>query len=443
VSTVVRSALPAADTAGLSAGWLHGRRARLAVAITLTLEVGLVIGFAAVYRPFDLQIYLWGGRAVTHGLQLYLVQSDGNWFTYPPFAAVLFTPLAALPSLVVRLGWEVATVAAFALCCALTLKLAGYQPSRSLLLAVVAAGLALEPVYHTLYLGQVNVFLMALVLVDVWLVAQGRRAGAGIGLATAIKLVPGIFILFFLLTRRTGDAVRAAVTVAGCALIGFAVDPSASRLYWTRLFYDTRRVSATYISNQSAYGAVARLLDGAGHVGAWFYAVPLVFGVAGLAVATTLARRGDWLGAATMTGITGLLISPISWTHHWVWVLPALVVLCRGGPRSRVAAACGFLLFALAPMWWTPHSGQTGDYGSHGVTTLIANCFLIAGVAFMIYLAVETYRSRPGEARVAASDASYRPRNLGQADGYPTVACRLEADEVAPSPRKDLVCGRD
>jgi Glycosyltransferase family 87 len=142
--------------AGPRAGWLDGRRAWLTVAVTLVLEVGLVIGFAIVYKPFDLEIYLFGGQAVTHGLRLYLLQSHGNWFTYPPFAAALFTPLAALPSVVVRVAWELATVGAFIWCCAVTLKLAGYRPSRTGLLAVAAGGLLLEPVYHTLYLGQVT-----------------------------------------------------------------------------------------------------------------------------------------------------------------------------------------------------------------------------------------------------------------------------------------------
>jgi hypothetical protein len=408
--------------------WLHGRRGQLAVAIALTLEIGLVAGFAVVYRPFDLEIYLWGGRAVTHGLRLYLVLAHGNWFTYPPFAAALFTPLAALPAVVVRLVWELASVAAFAWCCRVTLKLAGYRPSLTALLAMVAAGLVLEPVYHTLYLGQVNVFLLALVLGDVWLVARGRQGGIGVGLATAIKLVPGIFILLFLLTRRTRDAVTAAVTFAVCTLIGFAIDPSASRLYWARLFYDTTRVSATYISNQSAYAAVARIAGGADHVSAWFDLVPLVLGVTGLAVATTLGRRGDWLGAATATGITGLLISPISWTHHWVWIMPALVVLWRGGGFGcRIAAGCGYLLFALAPMWWTPHSGRAGDYGAHGVTTLIANSFLIAGVAFIIYLTLRTYWSRSSDPRFEPSSASRGPRECGQTAGGPPVPCRHAA----------------
>jgi alpha-1,2-mannosyltransferase len=378
-----------------NAAWLRHRRVRLAIGAALVAELGLAIGFVIAYRPLDLEIYLWGGRAVTQGMRLYLTQAHANWFTYPPFAAALFTPLAALPGVAARLIWELASIAAFTWSCWLTLKLAGCRPSATGLLAMAAGGLLLEPMYHTLYLGQVNLFLLALVLADIWRVARGRHAGIGIGVATAIKLTPGVFIILLLLARRTKDAVTAAASFAGCVLIGFLVDPGASRLYWSHLFYDTSRVGATYISNQSPYGALARVLGGVGHVGTWYYVVPAILGAVGLAIAATLARRGDWLGAAAVTATTGLLVSPISWTHHWVWIMPALVVLARGGFGSRVAAACGFLLFTLAPMWWTPHSGQSGDYGWHGLATVVANCFLIAGLAFVAYMAVRTWRGVP------------------------------------------------
>ena len=409
-------------------GWLESRRGRRLAGLALLLELGLVIGFAAMYKPLDLQIYLWGGRAVTGGLRLYLVAPNAsNWFTYPPFAAVLFTPLTALPATAVRVGWELASVAALGWACVVTLRLAGFRPSRAVVVAMVAASLVLEPMYHTLFLGQVNLFLLALVLSDVWRAARGRPAGIGVGIATAVKLTPGIFIALFLLARRTRDAVTAAVTFACCTLIGFLVDPSASRLYWTHLFYDTRRVGATYISNQSPYGAVARWLGGVGHLGTWYDAVPVALAALGLAVAVPLARRGDWLGAAAVTGVAGLLVSPISWTHHWVWIMPALVVLARGGNWCRVAAASGFVIFALAPMWWTPHSGRSGDYGTHGVLTLAANCFLIAGLAFLIYMAVQAWRPGQGTPR-SRPRAELAGRAAGDGDGAP--AGRVPASEA-------------
>jgi len=376
--------------------WLASQRVRRGAVAILFLEIALIIGFVAVYKPFDLAIYMWGGRAVCHGLRIYLVQADANWFTYPPFAAALFAPLAGLPAAVTRLAWELGSVAALAWACTLTVRLAWYRPTRPVIIAMTAGAVVLEPMYHTLFLGQVNLFLMALVLADLSRVSRGRPAGIGIGVAAAVKLVPGIFIVLLLLTRRFRDAAIAAGTFMCCGLIGYLVNPGASKLYWTRLFFDTKRVIDGYISNQSLYAAVVRILGGPSHAGTLFLILALVVGAAGLAVATVLARRSDWLGAAAVTGVTGLIVSPISWTHHWVWVLPALVVLLRGGVRARIAAAGAYVLFALAPMWWTPHPVRPGtaQTGFHGLTTLTANCFLVAGLAFLAYMTVVTWRTR-------------------------------------------------
>jgi len=391
-------------------GWVATRHGRQLISGVVLLEIALVAGFALVYRPLDLQIYLGGGRAVTSGTRLYLGMVQGNWFTYPPFAAALFTPLAAIPALVARLAWELGSVAAFGWACVLTLRLAGNRPVRSTVLTMLAAGLLLEPVYHTLYQGQVNLFLLALVLADMWRVARGRPAGIGIGLAAAIKLIPGIFIVLLVLSGRIRDAVMSAATFACCTLAGFLVNPGASRLYWTHLFFDTSRVAAAYISNQSLYAALVRILGGVGHVGSWYYAIPCVLGALGLALAGRLARRADWLGATAVTGITGLLVSPISWTHHWVWVMPALVVLVRYGARGP--ATCLYVLFALAPMWWTPHSGEAGDYGLHGLVTVLANCFLFAGMSVMAYICVRTWPPGPGFLRLLP-----RPADSGDIPG--------------------------
>ena len=75
-----------------------------------------------------------------------------------------------------------------------------------------------------------------------------------------------------------------------------------------------------------------------------------------------------------------------------MWILPALVLLVRSG--HRIAAAAGYLLFALAPFWFTPHSAGPREYGFHWLLTLVANCFLVAGLAFLAYMAWYAYRSR-------------------------------------------------
>ena len=198
----------------------------------LGLEVAAVIVFAATYNALDFRIYMWGGHAVLHDNRLYLALAYGHWFTYSPFAAIVFVPLATLPLAVARVGWDLVSVVALAYSCVVIIKLAGYRPSRLMIAGLVAAAMALDPVYQTLFLGQINLILLALILTDVWRVSRGRDAGIGVGIAAAIKLTPAIFIVFFLLARRTKAAVIAAGTFIVCGLIGFGVAPRASTLYW-------------------------------------------------------------------------------------------------------------------------------------------------------------------------------------------------------------------
>jgi hypothetical protein len=359
----------------------------------LGVELAAVIVFAATYNALDFRIYMWGGHAVLHDSQLYLTLAYGHWFTYSPFAAIVYVPVAALPLAVARVGWDLVSVAALTYSCVLVLKLAGYRPPRIAVAGVVAAAMALDPVWQTLFLGQINLILLALILTDLWRVSRGRAAGIGIGVAAAIKLTPAIFIVFLLLARRTKAALVAAATFVACGLIGFGVAPHASTLYWEHLSHDTRRVGAPYISNQSPYAAAIRIAGGQAHIGWWWAMVSLAFAVAGLATAAVLARRQDWLGATAVTGAAGLLVSPISWAHHWVWVLPALVLLLRAG--HRIAAGAGYLLFAVAPFWFTPHAAGPREYGFHWLMTLVANCFLLAGLAFLGYMALAEGRHPP------------------------------------------------
>src|SRR5215472_11170135 len=270
----------------------------------LGLELAVVIVFAATYNALDFRIYMWGGHAVTGDSRLYLALAYGHWFTYSPFAAIVFVPVAALPLAVARVGWDLVSVAALAYSCLRVLQIAGYRPTKIMVAGFVAAAMALDPVWETLFLGQINLILLALILTDIWLVSRGSSwpaVGAGVGIAAAIKLTPAIFIVFFLLARRTRAAFVAAGTFAGCGLIGFLVAPHASTLYWEHLSHDTSRVGAPYISNQSPYAAAIRIAGDQARIG-WWVVISLAFAVIGLAVAAMLVRRGDWLAATAVTG---------------------------------------------------------------------------------------------------------------------------------------------
>jgi alpha-1,2-mannosyltransferase len=343
----------------------------------------------AVHRvPLDLRVYLWGGHAVLHDAALYRTAALGHLrFTYPPFAALVFLPLAKIPAVVASLLWGLVSVAALGCACHLALRLGRFRRTALVTGLLVAASLGLEPVRHTLLLGQVNLILLALVLWDIDRVDRDRRAGVGIGLATAVKLVPGLFVVLLAGSRRWRDAATAVATAIAATFVGFALAPHASLHYWRHEFFDTGRLGIPYISNQSVLGAAARLLNGRQHVAGWWY-LPLVLAVttAGMTAAVRCARRADWLAAVAVTGVTSLLASPVSWTHHWVWVMPALLVLVRRGTAGQVAAVLGYVLFVTAPMWWTPHHGGPGEYGWHGAGSAVANAYLVAAVLFLGYL---------------------------------------------------------
>ena len=168
----------------------------------LGLALAAVIVFAATYNALDFRIYMWGGHAVLDDSRLYLAQAGGHWFTYSPFAAIVFVPVAALPLAVARAGWDLVSVAALAYSCTRILQIAGYRPTRITVAGFVAAAMALDPVWQTLFLGQINLILLALVTLDLALPDSCRWKGIGIGLAAGIKLTPLIFIPFLLGSRR-------------------------------------------------------------------------------------------------------------------------------------------------------------------------------------------------------------------------------------------------
>src|SRR5262249_33388762 len=139
--------------AGGQAGRVVPRGASRAPVVygVLGLELAVVVAFAAGYNALDFRIYMWGGHAVLHDSRLYLALAYGHWFTYSPFAAMVFVPVAALPLAVARVLWDLVSVAALAYSCVLILKLAGRPPSRLLVAGVVAAAMALDPVWETLF----------------------------------------------------------------------------------------------------------------------------------------------------------------------------------------------------------------------------------------------------------------------------------------------------
>jgi alpha-1,2-mannosyltransferase len=222
---------------------------------------------------------------------------------------------------------------------------------------------------------------MALVYADLRLLSRGSRlAGPGIGLATAIKLTPALFIGYLLVVRRYRAAAVAAGTTAGATLLAALVMPDASRVFWTEALWDTGRVgSLGYVSNQSLRGLVARLYPTGGGL-FWLLLAAVVLVVWGYRV----RQAGDDATGFALTGVVACLVSPVTWVHHLVWLIPALVLLADAGRGRLAAAAVIFVLLVSGPVWlWSPYPhGIDGFVGGNAyVWVSLALLFAVPSTA--------------------------------------------------------------
>jgi alpha-1,2-mannosyltransferase len=361
------------------------------------------------HHTFDLRVYRGAVQWWLDGRPLYDFVRPGTTkgFTYPPFAVLCLLPLA--------IGTETTatvllTTVSAGLVVLTTWWLVGPVARRHGWPRVFAVGLAvplvvaMEPVRETLGWGQIDLVVAALVLADVVALRGGRRwAGVGIGLATAIKLTPGVFVVYLALTRRWRAAAVAAGTFAAATLLGVVVDPVASVRYWTSTLWQTGRVGPPADPNdQSLLGLLARVAAPRPPSTALWAALAAVVLVAGLSRAARLQRRGDDLAGFVVTGLVGCLVSPISWVHHLYWVVPAVVVLLDAGTRTaRVAAVLVWAVFAGSLLWF--FTGRPPGVG----TTLGENAYVLLMLALVAAL----------PARVTASPSAARttgpPRPAG------------------------------
>jgi alpha-1,2-mannosyltransferase len=421
----------------------------VALAVVLAVYVAdLVTHLSALAAMRDLVVYREGGLIVRHvspAYQPHLASPLYDWtgqngvqFTYPPFAAVIFAVASVLPWTLLRWAMTLASLAALGISLWLTFGALGlgYRSRPTVRLAatlgVSALALATEPVQQTLALGQVNLLLMLLIVADLLTVgvsAEGRTRwwhGIGLGIAAGIKLTPLIFIPYLLLVRRYRQAATATATFAATVALGYAILPRDSGRYWVHglVFNANRIVFLGTRGNQSLRGVLTRI---AGSVTAgtapWFAVAALVL-VIGLVAAALLYRAGHPVPGMLACALTGLLVSPLSWDHHWVWVAPGLALLVHLGAQARGAvrawwwAAAGVLfgVFGAWPQFWDlAQAGLTpaglfwygpatyfarGDrpwyheFHWHGLQILAGNSLVLAGLAGLAALVVAAVRVR-------------------------------------------------
>ncbi|MGB5110117.1 MAG: glycosyltransferase family 87 protein [Mycobacterium sp.] len=331
----------------------------------------------AIYR-IDIDVYRMGGRAWLDGTELYndatVFQTQAGLdlpFTYPPLAAATFAPFAwlSLPAASAAITLTTLVLLIVSTHIVLTrlqvwehssLRAPAWARRGWLAAALVApAAIFVEPIRANFEFGQINVVLMTLVIADCVPRRTPWPRGLLLGLAIAVKLTPAVFLLYFLLRRDVRALLVTTASAVAATLLGFALAWRDSWVYWTETLLDTDRIgSATLNTNQNISGMLARL--GAGEDARFVMWIALCFAVLGLTVWAVLRLlrdrpEGDEAVLALIcVAMFGLVVSPVSWSHHWVWVVPTVVVTIVVGTRRRSVALALIGLAGLALTIWTP-----------------------------------------------------------------------------------------
>jgi alpha-1,2-mannosyltransferase len=381
---------------------------------------------AATLKGFDLQVYVDGGgrQALHHPGNLYTWHYEdhpGILFTYTPFAALLFAVGTLLPFHALMVLVVLVSIGALAATMWIAFRELGWRTPARTGAALLTTGLVFwtEPVQRGLFLGQIELALMGLIVWDLCQPDQRWWKGAATGLAAGIDLIPGIYIVYLLLTRRFRQAAVAVAAFAVSVVIGWAVLPGASAYWWAdgAFFQAGRTGFVGDQENQSLRGLLTRLVGSVDGSAALWWAVALVVLVIGLAAAMVLRGSGRTFAGLMVVALTGLLVSPISWDHHWVWIGPGVAVLIDAGVRARTAAsragwyglaAAVLVLFGAWPDFWSRTAGllQGGlinyapasafaygdnpafvEYHWHGLQLIAGNLELLAGLAVFAVVA--------------------------------------------------------
>ncbi|MBF6206943.1 DUF2029 domain-containing protein [Streptomyces gardneri] len=393
--------------------WLIAAIALFAVSVLVSLLVHWWHGY------IDLQVYRNGARVWLDGGDLYgpmpPVEGIGLPFTYPPLAALFFAPLALMPLVVAEVLVVVTSVASLGISLWLVLARPRPELSRPAVLTLVVGAVAVaqffEPIRQTFGFGQINLVLMAAITLDCLVRKPFWPRGMLIGIAVSVKLIPAGYLLYFLLRKdwkAAGTLVISAIAAVG---LGFLLFPGDSVNYWFHTLADTGRIGPPYFAgNQSIKGMAFRLgVDDTVATVLW-----IALSALAVALAAVWMRRlidaGATVAALLVNAAVVLLVSPVSWSHHWVWIAPALVVtadlVVRGARSPRVigAVAAATVLFLIGPHWLLPHS-RDRELEWSWWQQIIGSSYVLATFAVLV-VAVVTYRPAVSGVRKAASAAA-------------------------------------
>ncbi|MFE1591515.1 glycosyltransferase 87 family protein [Nocardia sp. NPDC058705] len=357
----------------------------------------------------DLQVYRLGIEAMRDGADMYgqLPKTSigiGLPFIYPPFAAIALAPFALLPWATAKVLYVVVSIAALSWTLYLVARRYHTDRKQAALLVTACAipmAMLLEPIRATIDFGQVNLLLMVLVATDCLLPKTRYPRGMLIGLAAAIKLTPAAFVLYFLVRKDYKAAATAAATGAIATVASFVFLPKESTNYWFGGLGNVSGLSGSaFHTNQSIQAVMARL-----HItGLPFDVLWLVLGALLLVLVVAAMRKAADAPAIALSlnAVFTLLLSPISWSHHWVWIAPALLAMfchartlpassARGWYATSVVVAA---VFVIAPHSFLPdgeHRETSWTWDQH----IIGDTYVWLAVALVVLFLVTGRRTTP------------------------------------------------
>jgi len=409
--------------------------------VSIAMTLNRAVHIAVTTQPVDFAVYLMGATHLFGGhLYTTYLPYPKKPFTYPPVAAVLFLPFAAVPRVAAQVVWAVISTLLLVGLLDRSLRSVrpGWRRSDALVWSLVLSfpAMALNPVAMTFSLGQINLLLALLVLADLTgeYTLQGHTLPPGVmtGIAAGLKLTPLIFVPFFFATKQVRALYVALSTFLGCGLVMLCVAPAESWSYWTKYAFDASRVGGVvFIANQSLRSTIVRFAHAqvSDHL---IVLVVLLTGIAGLSVAVWAYRSSSALLGIVICAATGLLVSPVTWGHHLVWIVPVVVWLALAPDRpafGRVWAALATVFFWYGPIWRVPYSRGRELHDSFaqlivGNSYTLAMVLFVAGMAGMLLLRRRARRrlrtaSRQG---VRPDDHAGDPIPVGASRSRPWVA---------------------
>lgn len=362
--------------------------------------------------PLDFQVYRDAALSMLHHGDIYHTHFTFARlnFTYPPFALLLLSLLTLAPPLASLATWWFFNVLALVALVTICLReLTSLRRFNLYVMAIVLVGtscLLLQPLRSDMNFGQINFFLMLAVAYDIIRVRSARR-GVLTGLAAAIKLTPLIYALYFLVSPARSAAWRVVGVFAGAASIAWLILPADSATFWLRqAFSPEHKGNPANPVNQSWFGFTGHVFANAPElrVVVWITlcALTLWFGVSLTRRYVTQERPVDALLALALTEV---LVSPISWAHHWSWVvLIPMLVFVRWREHPVVAST---MMFALGVCVAAPYRWYHFSWCSHGVVyDLVGYSLVLVGAALLgvMYGTERMPRPRAGELRSRATE---------------------------------------